>query len=138
MKKVTVLLAAIFAITLSNAQKISDKEVPAVVKSALQKSYPSVKQLKWEKEKGNYEAEFEVDETNYSLLIDASGNILETEVGIKIEELPANAKTYISKNHAGQKIKEAERITDSKGAVTYEAEIKGKDLIFDSEGNFIK
>lgn len=138
MKKVTVLSAAIFTITLANAQKISEKKVPEFVKSALQKSYPGAKQLKWEKEKGNYEVEFEVNQTDYSLLIDASGNVLETEVEIKLDELPANAKAYIYKNHAGQKIKEAEKITDSKGVVTYEAEIKGKDLIFDSEGNFIK
>jgi hypothetical protein len=71
-------------------------------------------------------------------LIDVSGNILETEVEIKIDELPAKAKEYVSKNYAGQKIKETAKITDSKGVVTYEAEIKGKDLIFDSNGNFIK
>ena len=71
-------------------------------------------------------------------MIDVSGNILETEIEIKVDALPANAKAYISKNYAGQKIKEATKITDNKGVVTYEAEIKGKDLIFDSNGNFIK
>ena len=138
MKRTAILLGAMFAVTFANAQKISDKEVPTVVKSTLQKNYPNAKELKWEKEKGNYEAEFEVDETDYSLLIDISGNILETEIEIKIDELPANAKDYVSKNYAGQKIKEAAKITDSKGVVTYEAEVKGKDLIFDSRGNFIK
>lgn len=127
-----------FAVTFANAQKVSDKEVPTVVKSALQTKYPNAKELKWEKEKGNYEAEFEVNETDYSLLIDIAGNILETEIEIKVDELPAKAKDYISKNYAGQKIKEAAKITDSKGVVTYEAEAKGKDLIFESNGNFIK
>jgi len=138
MRKATILLASMFAVTFANAQKISDKEVPTVVKNTLQKSYPNAKEIKWEKEKANYEAEFEVDETDYSLLIDVSGNILETEIEIKIHELPAKAKEYVSKNYAGQKIKETAKIADSKGVVTYEAEIKGKDLIFDSNGNFIK
>ena len=138
MKKSVILLAAMFSLTFANAQKVSDKEVPTVVKNTLQKSYPNAKEIKWEKEKANYEAEFEVNETDYSLLIDVSGNILETEVEIKIDELPAKAKEYVSKNYAGQKIKETAKITDSKGVVTYEAEIKGKDLIFDSNGNFIK
>lgn len=138
MRKVTILLASMFAVTFANAQKVSDKEVPTTVKNTLQKNYPNAKELKWEKEKGNYEAEFEVNETDYSVLIDVSGNIIETEVEIKIDELPANAKAYISKNYAEQKIKEAAKITDSKGVVTYEAETKGKDLIFDSNGNFIK
>ena len=138
MKKSAILLGAMFVVSFANAQKVSDKEVPTVVKNTLQKSYPSAKEIKWEKEKANYEAEFEVNETDYSLLIDVSGNILETEVEIKIDELPAKAKEYVSKNYAGQKIKETAKITDSKGVVTYEAEIKGKDLIFDSNGNFIK
>lgn len=77
-------------------------------------------------------------ETDYSVLIDASGNILETEVEIKIDELPASAKAYAAQHYAGQKIKEAAKITDSKGAVTYEIEVKGKDLIFDNTGKFLK
>ena len=138
MKKSAILLAAMFAVSFANAQKVSDKEVPTAVKTTLQKNYPNAKEIKWEKENGNYEAEFEVEETDYSLLIDVSGNILETEIEIKVDALPANAKAYISKNYAGQKIKEATKITDNKGVVTYESEIKGKDLIFDSNGNFIK
>ena len=138
MKKSAILLGAMFAVSFANAQKVSDKEVPTVVKNTLQKSYPSAKEIKWEKEKANYEAGFEVSEKEYSLLIDASGKILETEMEIKMEELPANAKAFISKNYAGQKIKETAKITDSKGVVTYEAEVKGKDLIFDKNGNFIK
>ena len=138
MKRTAILLGAMFAVTFANAQKVSDKEVPTVVKNTLQKSYPSAKEIKWEKEKANYEAGFENNETEYSVLIDVSGNILETEIEIKVDALPANAKEYVSKNYAGQKIKEATKITDNKGVVTYEAEIKGKDLIFDSNGNFIK
>ncbi len=138
MKQLAILLIAVMMASCTNAQKVKDKEVPAVVKSALQKSYPNAKELSWEKENDNYEASFEVDDTDYSLLIDASGNILETEVEINIDELPAKTKAYISQNHAGQKIKEAAKITNSKGVVTYEVEIKGKDLIFDSNGDLLK
>ncbi len=138
MKKYFLLLAAMASVSLANAQKVSDKEVPAVVKSALQKSHPNAMGLKWEKEKGNYEAGFKVGETDYSVLIDALGNILETEVEIKMDELPANAKAYVAKHYAGQKIKEVAKITDIKGVVTYEAEVKGKDVIFDNSGKFLK
>ena len=138
MKSTVILLAMLFTTTFANAQKTQDKNVPAAVKSAFQKQYPDAKEVKWEKENGNYEAEFEVGETGYSVLIDASGNITETEIEISVDALPANAKEYVSKNHQGQKIKEAAKITDAKGTVTYEAEIKGTDLIFDSNGNFIK
>ncbi len=138
MKKLIFLLAAVAGVSFTNAQKVSEKEVPAVVKSALQKDYPNVKKVKWEKEKGNYEAGFEVKENDYSVLIDASGNIIETEVEINIDALPANIKSYITKNYPGKKIKEAAKITDNKGVVTYEAEVNDKDLIFDNSGKFLK
>lgn len=130
-------MAAMFAVTLVNAQKISDKEVPAVVKSTLQKNYPDAREVKWEKEKGNYEAGFEHNHSEYSLLMDVSGKIIETEIEIKKEELPLKVKEYVAKNYAGSKIKEAAKITDAKGVVTYEAEVNGMDLIFDAQGNFI-
>jgi len=138
MKKLALMMVAAIITSLTFAQKLKEKDVPTQVKSSFQKQYPNAKETKWEKEDGNYEAEFEIEEADYSVLIDASGNILETELEISIEALPANVKDYVVKNYSGQKIKEAAKITDAKGIVTYEAEIKEKDLIFDSNGNFVK
>ena len=45
---------------------------------------------------------------------------------------------YISQNFKGAKIKEAGKVTDASGKHMFEAEIKGKDLIFDEKGVFIK
>lgn len=138
MKNIAILWLVMFVISCTHAQKESNKSIPSVVQSALQNNYPNAKEIKWEKEKTNYEVEFEVEGTDYSVLVDVSGNILETEIEIKTEELPAEVKNYIAKNHTGQKIKEATKITDNNGVVTYETEVKDKDLIFDSNGNFLK
>ncbi len=94
-------------------QKISGDKVLASVKTAFQKRYPNAKGLKWGKEKGNYEAEFELNKTEYSLLMEASGNMLETEVAVETEMLPPNAKNYVVKTYPGKKIKEAAKITCS-------------------------
>lgn len=126
------------SVSLANAQKISKKEVPPVLKSALQKHYPDAKQLKWEKENANYEAEFEIEKSAYSVLMDASGNILETEIEININALPVNVKDYISKTYPRKKITEVAKITDSNGVITYEAEVNRMDLIFDNSGKFLK
>ena len=138
MKKLVLIIIAAMASSFSFSQKLQEQNVPALVKTAFQKKYPDAKKIKWEKERNNFEAEFEITENEYSVLLDASGNILETELEIKTDELPANVKDYLSKNYNEQKIKEAAKITDAKGIVTYEAEIKGQDLLFDSDGNFIK
>jgi hypothetical protein len=118
------------------AQKISNKEVPAAVKSAFQKLYPSVSKAKWSKEGANFEAEFDQKEET-SVVIDSSGNILETEVEIQKEQLPKEVFAYVNSNFAGKSIKEAAKITDAKGVITYEAEIKGMELLFDANGKFI-
>ena len=72
----------------------------------------------------------------------ADGKLMETETEIKVSALPATVSDYIAKNYPGQKIKEASKIMDDKGTLSYEAEIKkGKedlDLIFDQSGNFLR
>ena len=119
-------------------QKLSEADVPMAVKDAFKKVHKDAKEVKWEKEGANFEAEFEIGETDQSVVFDATGHLVETEVEIKVDELPSDVKDYIAKNCKDAKIKEATKITDSKGTVTYEAEIKGKDLIFDTTGKFIK
>jgi len=138
MKK-AMLLAVGFMISLAAcAQKVKEADVPPAVKDAFRNSYKDVKEVKWEKEGVNFEAEFEVGETDQSVVYDASGKLIEMEVEIKVDQLPPAVKDYISKNYKDAKIKEATKITDGNGTVTYEAELKEKDLIFDSTGKFIK
>lgn len=138
MKKLLFLLTAVAVAPFANAQKIPEKEVPAIVAATLKNHYPNAKELKWEKENGNYEAGFTLAETGYSVLIDALGSIVETEVEISADALPADAKVHIAKNYPGKKIKEAAKITGTKGIVRYEAEVNGRDLIFDNSGKFLK
>lgn len=138
MKKIVFLLAAVASVSFANAQKIQEKDVPAPVKAGLQKQFPNAQNIKWEKEKGNYEAGFKVKQADYSVLVGASGNIMETEAPIANDALPASVKEYVSKHYPDKKIKEAAKITDAKGVLTYEAEVNGKDLIFDDSGKFLK
>lgn len=63
---------------------------------------------------------------------------MEVEREIKMEDLPQAVLDYIAKNYHGAKIQETAKITDDKGISKYEVEIKGKDLIFDLNGNLIK
>ena len=135
-------LLMIFAITgfaySVNAQAIKESKVPAPVVSAFQKMYPSITDVDWSVEDGNYEAEYDMNKMEASVTFDANGNLVETEKEIDISQLPKGIAEYVSKNYGGVSIKEASEITDKKGIKTYEAEIKGKDLIFDASGKFIR
>ncbi|MFZ1358596.1 MAG: PepSY-like domain-containing protein [Saprospiraceae bacterium] len=120
-----------------NAQKINEKAVPEAVKSEFKSKYPSVSKVKWEKEELNFEAEFEINKVESSVVLDGSGKILEIESEISQNQLPGVVQSYLKKNHSGEKIKEVAKITDSNGVVTYEVEIKSGDKIFDTDGNLI-
>jgi hypothetical protein len=56
MKISCLILLGILFILPSFAQKVKSNDVPAAVKSALQQKYPDAKNVYWEKEHGNYEA----------------------------------------------------------------------------------
>jgi len=119
------------------AQKLRESQVPAAVKAAFAQHFPHVT-AKWEKVDTHYEAGFHQNGKEMSALFDANGTLTETEVAIKIAELPAAIHQYIQQKYPGATIKEASIITLANGTKHYEAEVNGQDLIFDSAGNFIK
>ena len=138
MKKLAFMMVAAMITSLTFAQKMQEKDVPAPVKTAFQKQYPTATDVKWDKEGEKFEASFDLTKIDNSVLFDAQGNILETEVEIELNQLPNGILDYVKTNYEGQSVKEAAKITDAKGTVTYEAEIKGMDLLFDNNGKFIK
>jgi hypothetical protein len=138
MKKILILslAAATLAINVS-AQKLKRAEVPLEIRKSFEKQYPGTI-AKWEKENGKYEAGFKKDGAAMSALFDANGTMTESETEIKIAALPANVLAYVKKYYKGKSIKEGAKITRADGTVNYEAEVGGKDLIFDENGKFIK
>ena len=119
------------------AQKLAASKVPAIVRATFVKLYPSTN-AKWEVEAGKYEAGFKQDGNTMSVLIDKDGVLAETETGIKVTALPAPVLAYVKAHYTGKAIKEGAKITRADGTVTYEAEVDGKDVIFDASGKFIK
>lgn len=126
------LLAARIAFTAS-AQKVAVSKVPALVKATFTKNHPGIK-AEWEMEKQNFEAGFTLNGKETSEVYAPAGTLLETEVSIKSTELPAAVLAKLK----GMKIAEAAKITKADGKIIYEAEVKGKDLLFDANGIAVK
>jgi len=121
------------------AQKNAKKSIaPEAVKQAFTTAHPDVKNAHWEKEADNYEVGFTVDKNEQSILYNAEGIVLETEVEIAISELPTVIQELIAKDYPKGRIQETAKITDATGKVSYEVEMNGKDLLFDAEGNTIQ
>ena len=121
MKK-TLLVAVLMACPTANylaAQDISASKVPATVKTAFAQKYPDAKKVSWEKENGNYEANWggKSGEDN-SAQFKQSGTFVEIVLAIPVSQLPANVAAYVKKHYEGAVIKEAGKVTDA-GAKKY-------------------
>jgi hypothetical protein len=138
MKKISLLISLMILITLhTNAQKLNAAKVPAVVKAAFAKQFAGAT-AKWEKENGEYEAGFKMEGKEMSALFTADGKMTESEVSIKPTELPAKVRAYVKANYKDKKIKAGAKITKADGTINYEAEVNGVDVMFDSDGKFLK
>ncbi|SCW56229.1 PepSY-like domain-containing protein [Mucilaginibacter sp. NFR10] len=114
-------------------------EVPVAVKQSLAKKYPNATKVTWEKEKGNYEANWGGKSgEDTSVTFTPKGEFVEEGDAIPVNQLPPAVFEYVKTNYKGTKIKEAGRVTNAAGKKMFEAEIKGKDLLFDQKGKFIK
>jgi len=91
----------------------------------------------WVKEGNNFEANFEYQENEMSAIYDANGSLIETEVEIEVNALPKAILDYMKKNYQ-EAIEEAAKVTKPNGEVFYEAELKGTDIVFNADGNFLK
>jgi uncharacterized protein YicC (UPF0701 family) len=135
MKKTILMGIMAFAALTSVAQKTS---IPDAVKAKVASAYPKATGVKFEKEGKEFEAGFKNEGKEMSVLMDAQGNILETETDITVSALPKMVQEYLAKNLKGKKISEAAEIVDAKGVKKFEAEVGGKDYLFDEKGNLIK
>ena len=73
-----------------------------------------------------------------SALIETNGNIVETETDIKTTDLLPDVLVYIKNHYPGKNIKEASKLVKADGSINFEAEVNGKNAIFDASGKFIK
>jgi hypothetical protein len=127
------------AVSTACSQDIKAKDVPEVVKTSLMKQYPDAHTVSWEKEKGNYEANWggKSGEDN-SVQFTPKGDFIEIVKAMNVSELPQSVSDYVKEHYKNAKIAEAGRKTDAKGINFYEVEVKGKELLFDEKGNFIQ
>jgi Putative beta-lactamase-inhibitor-like, PepSY-like len=127
----------------SFSQKVSADKVPTAVKTTFAKAFPKVLKAKWELETDNvYEVNFKQSKTKYSAKYQGDGTLMETEMEIPKSAIPANLSKELSKQFAGYKIEEAEKVTYPDGTFVYEFEVeKGKkslEVQMDVNGNVLK
>lgn len=138
MKKLVCIIFVLTFCSALNAQDLKEADVPAIVKTNFISMYPNAKNVRWEKEHGNYEAEMGKGMDEISVIFNDRGTLIQTETEISVSELPKGVSEYTSQNLRSKKINEATKILSNSGIITYEAEIGNADFLFDADGKFIK
>jgi hypothetical protein len=137
MKKLVIAISCIALIGLTSCK--GSKMAPQNFPTGLSKLFPGVSNVDWDNEKdGTWEAEFVKNGIKTSVTFNNDGSLKEVEEKIELSQFPVPAQNYIKSNFPNKKMKDISKMTDSKGVVTYEAEVDDQDLIFDAQGNFLK
>ena len=124
-------------IGVANAQDVKTANVPIAARNAFIQKYPQAAKVSWEKEKGNYEANWGGKSgEDHSVQFTPAGVFVEAVDAMAVKDLPASVSAYV-KEHYHAAIREAGKRVDAKGNRTLEVEIKGKDLLFTPEGAFV-
>ncbi len=124
-----------------SAQSIEDKDVPSAIKTKFISQYSDITNVSWGKINiSNYEAEFENNGVETSVLFDIKGIIVETVNELKITELPKSVIDYINKNYSWKRIKHIVKITETTGKIYYRVGVgvRTVELVFDYQGNFVR
>ena len=137
------LAAAALLAPAAAAQQVATARVPAAVAAAFNKSFPTVKAVRWEKEGADYDAGFAMGKTGMSAVITAAGVLQETETEMAVAQLPPPVQKALAASYKAYKVTEAAKIvTAATGATTYEAEIsrggKHRDVLFNADGTEAK
>ena len=130
MKKIMIVFFAVTLATTAHAQKISEDKVPAAAVSAFKAKFPHAEKVKWQMEESkDYEANFDLNKSEMSVVFDATGNWMETETEITTATLPQAVSAAVAKQFGDYKIKEASKV-EKKDSDCFEVELsKGKEVI---------
>ena len=142
-KQLLLAVTAMLIAGAAQAQKLAAAQVPAAATATFQKTFPTVKTVKWEKEGADYEAGFDMGKAEMSVVITAAGVLKETETEMAVAQLPASVQNTLATSYKAYKITEAAKIvTAATGTTTYEAEIsragKHRDVFFNADGTEAK
>ena len=118
------------------------QEAPKAVRDAFSHKFPTAKSVKWSKEKNQeWEAEFKIDQIEYSANFLENGVWKETEHSIEISKVPPEMQANLNKSYPDYRIEKAE-ISETSAGVLYEFDLKkGKskvEVVMDKSAKIIK
>jgi hypothetical protein len=136
MKKVLIalMMAGSFPVI---AQKLETSKIPVLAQSTFAKTYPTITDVKWENQDGNYKANFTDGPTKIRAVFNDKGERIQTEYPMEVKQTPGVITRYIEQNYKGEKIESLTRIDKPGTPPNYLTVVNGKNLLFGPNGQFI-
>lgn len=135
--RLVIIVSLITFSSVSTYASINKTVVPQSVIDAFNKKYPKAIDVEWEKDKLNYEVEFELGDIEYEATFNEDGTWLETETEISEKDLPEKIASAFKAAYPKVKIKGIEKVETPKSTfyeIEYKKGMKKKEAFFDSEG----
>lgn len=140
MKYLGILSAAVMMMSFSLLQErdISASDVPKSVMNTFNSTFPNANDVEWEKKGKEYEADFEVQNIDYSARFSSNGKLIMQKQDVLELDIPEAIGTAIQKDYEGYHIDDVERI-EMDGKEYFQVELDGKmrdqKVVFSPDGN---
>lgn len=132
---------ALLAVAFSFTACAQNNNVPKKAKKAFMKKFPKAQNANWGKENSNeWEAEFTMNDKNYSANFNSNGKWMETEMEIDNSQAPQMVMKNLKTKYPKAEIKKVYKIKSPKGT-SYEVEIENDgqnmEVVFNSRGKMM-
>ncbi len=117
MKKFIGVFLLVLITVFSYAQKINQKNVPAVVLNSFQLKFPNADDIEWQLEKGKYRVNFEVNNKDNRLVMNDKGSMLYHNQDLYVSEIPKIVMQTINSKVDFFDVYDADRFEE--GAIIY-------------------
>lgn len=119
------------------AQDIPASQVPTAVTGAFSQAYATATDVDWEKEKNNFEVEFEINDVDHKALYTPEGKLLMVKRDMRETDLPSAITQKIAADYARLSIDDVDEVT-AEGKTYYQVELDGflrdRKLVFNENG----
>ncbi len=120
---------------------IESTAVPEAVLTSFKERFITGTDIKWHKRNANFGVEFTQGQSKFDATFLPDGELIEVEAAVNLDMIPKTLTDYILVTYKDATILEADRVMNKDGNF-YEVEIEHddqeKELVFDTEGNFMK
>lgn len=141
-KQILILGTAIAIASVSQAQDISQSQVPSVIVNEFNKQFPKATDVEWEMDGSLYNVDFEIGwNIDHEVWYNAEGKTVKHKEDIAKSEMPKAVNDRIQADFSGYSIDDLKRITDN-GKTVYKMELNALtqqdwEIVIDADGKVL-